>query len=147
MSPVHLHGYYFEDLKVGMAAEYAKTVTALDVVAFAQLSGDTNPQHLDPDFAAITIFEEPIAHGILTASYVSAVLGTKLPGPGCIFVSMDFRFLAPVRINDKVVARAEIVELIPEKRRAIMDCRCLVNGDPVLEGKAVVMVNPAPTPK
>ena len=98
------HGYYFEDLAVGMEASYAKKITNEDVLAFADLSGDTNPVHLNDAFAAGTIFKKRIAHGFLTGALFSTVLGTKLPGPGCIYLSQSLKFRAPVYIGDEVVA-------------------------------------------
>ena len=136
------HGYYFEDLEIGMKASHAKTITAADIEAFAELSGDNNLVHLDDDYAAQTIFKERIAHGILTASLLSAVLGTKLPGPGCIYVSQSLNFRAPVKIGQEVVATARITELIADSQRAVLACRCLVGDRTVLDGQAVVIVQP-----
>lgn len=135
------HGYYFEDLAEGMEASYAKTITDEDVRAFAQLSGDTNPVHLNDDFAAKTIFKQRIAHGFLTGSLFSTILGTKLPGPGCIYLSQNLKFRAPVYIGSEVVARAKITGLDPEKGRVTLACDCSVNGKTVLEGEAVMMVD------
>jgi 3-hydroxybutyryl-CoA dehydratase len=134
------HGYYFEDLSVGMEASHAKTISEADIETFADLSGDTNPVHMSDDFAAQTIFKRRIAHGILTASLLSTVLGTKLPGPGCIYISQSLGFKAPVYIGDEVVATARIVELVPEKGRVKLACDCSVNGKKVIEGEAVLMV-------
>lgn len=133
-------GYFFEDLEVGMRASYRKTITATDIELFADLSGDDNPVHLCNDFAAATPFKERIAHGILTASLLSTVLGTKLPGPGCIYVSQSLNFRAPVRIGDQVVATAEISDLDEGRRRAIFTCRCDVGDTTVLDGEAVLFV-------
>ena len=135
------HGYYFEDLAVGMEASYAKTLTNDDVLAFAKLSGDVNPVHLSDAFASGTIFKQRIAHGFLTASLLSTVLGTKLPGPGCIYLSQSLKFRAPVYIGDEVMARAKITSLDPEKARAVLACACAVNGKTVLDGEAVMMVS------
>jgi 3-hydroxybutyryl-CoA dehydratase len=132
--------YGFEDLELGMEASLARTVSAADILAFSEVTGDRNPVHLDPGFAAKTIFKEPIAHGMLTASYISAVFGSELPGPGAIYVSQTLNFRAPVRIGDRVVARVRVVELYPAKRRARFECLCTVGGKPVLEGEAVLMV-------
>jgi 3-hydroxybutyryl-CoA dehydratase len=132
--------YAFEDLDLGMEASLARTVSAADIVTFSEVTGDKNPVHLDPDFAARTIFKAPIAHGMLTASYISAVFGSELPGPGAIYVSQTLNFRAPVRIGDRVVAKVRLVELYPAKRRARFDCTCEVDGKPVLEGEAVLMV-------
>jgi len=104
-------GYFFEDLAVGMEASYAKKITNDDVLAFADLSGDTNPVHLDDAYAAGTMFKQRIAHGFLTASLFSTVLGTKLPGPGCIYLSQNLKFRAPVHIGDEVVATGKITSL------------------------------------
>jgi 3-hydroxybutyryl-CoA dehydratase len=135
------HGYYFEDLSVGMEASYAKRITNEDVLAFADLSGDVNPVHLSDDFAAGTIFKKRIAHGFLTGSLFSTVLGTKLPGPGCIYLSQSMKFKAPVYIGDEVVATLKITGLDVEKGRATLACDCAVNGKTVLEGEAVMMVD------
>ncbi len=133
-------GYHFEDLSIGMQASLAHTVTAEDIDAFAHISGDVNPVHLDEAYAATTPFKQRIAHGILTASYISAALGTKLPGPGCIYISQTLNFKAPVRIGAEVIATVKITDLIPEKRRAIFHCVCMVGEKAVLEGEAVMMV-------
>jgi 3-hydroxybutyryl-CoA dehydratase len=134
------HGYYFEDLEPGMSEVFSKTITEADLLMFAGVSGDTNPLHLDEDFASRTMFESRIAHGMLTASLVSTVLGTKLPGPGAVYVSQAVRFLAPVRIGDTVVARAVVREIVPEKRRVKLATSCQVGDKLVLEGEAVLMV-------
>ncbi len=139
-------GRFFEDLSIGMEASFAHTVTADEVADFARISGDVNPVHLDEAYAATTPFKQRITHGILTASYISAVLGTKLPGPGCIYVSQTLIFRAPVHIGDKVTATVRITDLIPEKRRAIFHCACKVGDKGVLEGEAVLMV-PSRAPK
>ena len=134
------HGYYLEDLKVGMTACYARTVTEADVVLFAGISGDTNPVHLNEEFAKETLFQGRIAHGMLSASFISTVLGTKLPGPGCIYVSQNLKFRAPVRSGDTVSATATIVDIVLEKKRVIMQTICSVKEKIVLEGEAVVLV-------
>jgi 3-hydroxybutyryl-CoA dehydratase len=134
------HGYYFEDLSVGMEASYAKKITNEDILAFAELSGDINPIHLSDEFAASTIFKKRIAHGFLTGSLFSTVLGTKLPGPGCIYLSQSLKFRAPVMIGDEVVATGKIVSLDPEKGRAALTMQATVNGKCVLDGEAVMMV-------
>jgi 3-hydroxybutyryl-CoA dehydratase len=139
-------GYFFEDLSFGVEASMAHTVKGQDIDDFARVSGDVNPVHLDEAYAATTPFKRRIAHGILTASYISAVLGTKLPGPGCIYVSQTLTFRAPVHIGDEVIATVRITDLIPEKRRAIFHCVCKVGDKAVLEGEAVLMV-PSRAPK
>lgn len=135
-----LHGLYFEDLKLGQTALYARTVTEADIVLFAGISGDTNPVHINEEFASETMFAGRIAHGMLTASFISTVIGTRLPGPGAIYVTQTLRFKAPVRIGDTVNARATVTELVPEKRRATLSTVVTVAGKVVLEGEAVVLV-------
>ncbi|RIA56663.1 MaoC family dehydratase [Dichotomicrobium thermohalophilum] len=139
-APPPEHYYHFEDLAVGMAEEYFHTITDDDVAAFAALTGDTNPVHHNQEYAARTRFKAPIVHGMLTASYISTVLGTKLPGAGAIYLSQTLKFLAPVYHGDTVVARAEITDLIAEKSRAVLRCTCSVEDRVVLEGEAVLMV-------
>ncbi|MBT4769364.1 MAG: MaoC family dehydratase [Rhodospirillaceae bacterium] len=135
-----LHGYYLEDLSVGMTAVYAKTITDADIVLFAGISGDTNPVHLNEEFSGGTIFESRIAHGMLSASLISTVIGTKLPGPGCIYIKQTLNFKAPVKAGDTVRARATIKEIILEKKRVIMETICSVGETVVLEGEASIMV-------
>lgn len=140
MSIMEKNGYYFEDLEVGMKATYGTVVTEDAITDFAAISGDKNPVHLDADYAAGTVFKERIAHGILTASYISAVIGMELPGPGCIYVSQSLNFKAPVMIGAEAVAEVQVEELFPAKRRAILACTVKVGDRVVLEGEAVVMV-------
>ncbi|MCE2510358.1 MAG: MaoC family dehydratase [Alphaproteobacteria bacterium] len=135
------HGYYLEDLTVGMSASYAKTITDADIVLFAGVSGDTNPVHLNQEFASRTMFKDRIAHGMLSAGFISAVLGTKLPGPGCIYLSQNVKFKAPVKIGDTVLARVTVTEIQPEKRRIHLKTDCLVGETLVIDGEAVVMVD------
>jgi 3-hydroxybutyryl-CoA dehydratase len=133
-------GYCIEDLRVGMTARYAKTVTEADIVLFAGISGDINPVHLNHEFASETIFEGRIAHGMLSAAFISTVIGTKLPGPGCIYLSQNLRFKAPVRSGDTVQAEATITELIPAKRRVAIKTQCLVGDTVVIDGDALMLV-------
>ena len=137
-------GVFFEDLSAGQEASFSKPVTEADIAAFAEISGDKNPVHLDAQYAAGTMFKERIAHGMLSAAYISAVFGMKLPGPGAIYISQTLNFKAPVKIGDTVVATVKVVELVPEKRRARFDCVCSVNGKPVVRGEAVLMVPARP---
>lgn len=136
-----LHGYYLEDLEVGQSASLTKTVTEEGIRQFADLSGDTNPLHINEEYAKTTPFKGRIAHGALTASYISAVIGTDLPGPGCIYLSKSMRFRAPVRIGDEVTARVTVKDINREKRRVTFDCVCEVDGKPVLDGEALIMVD------
>jgi len=135
-----LRTLFFEDLSVGMTERLAKTVASSDVVGFAQLTGDRNPIHLSEHFAAKTSFRTRIAHGLYTASLISAVLGTRLPGPGAVYISQTLNFRAPVKIGDTVVVTVTVVELMPEKSRARLSCLCEVDGEPVLDGEALVKV-------
>ncbi len=135
-----LHGLYFEDLKVGMTAVYARTVTDADIVMFSGISGDTNPIHLAAAFAEGTQFEGRIAHGMLTASFISAVIGTKLPGPGSIYMSQSLRWNAPVRAGDTVVTRAVISDVNHEKERITLQTTCMVGDEAVIEGEAMIKV-------
>ena len=131
--------YYIEDLKAGMSESFSKTVTARDIELFGEVSGDVNPREFDEEFARGTIFKGRIAHGILSASYISTVLGMKMPGPGTIFLSLTTRFKAPVRIGDIVTATCTVREVVTEKRRVVFDCVCKVGDMVVIEGEATVM--------
>jgi 3-hydroxybutyryl-CoA dehydratase len=132
-------GHSFEDLAIGQKASLVRIVLESDIQAYASISGDTNPVHLDEAYAATTPFKTRIAHGMLTASYISALLGTRLPGPGAIYLSQTLTFKRPVKIGDEVEAEVEIIALDPEKGRATFQCRCSVLGKIVLEGEAVVL--------
>lgn len=133
-------GVFFEDLSVGQEASLSNTVTESVINAFADVSGDHNPVHVDADYAAGTMFKERIAHGMLSAAYISAVFGMKLPGPGAIYISQTLNFKAPVKIGATVVTTVRVAELVPEKKRARFSCVCTVDGKPVVEGEAVLMV-------
>ncbi len=130
----------FEDLTVGMSETLTKTVDSSDVVGFAAVTGDRNPIHLSEHFAAKTPFGTRIAHGLYTASLISAVLGTRLPGPGAIYISQTLNFRAPVKIGDTVEVVVSVAELMPEKHRARLTCACSVAGEVVLDGEAWVKV-------
>jgi len=133
-------GKTIDQIKVGDADEFAKTVTDADVVLFAGVTGDLNPAHLNEPFAAGTFFKGRIAHGMLSAGFISAVIGTKLPGPGAIYMSQSLRFTAPVRIGDTITARAEVIEVIEEKNRVKLSTTCTnQDGTVVLDGEALVM--------
>lgn len=127
-----------------MREQYSKLVRASDVVGFAEISGDRNPIHLSEHFAAKTPFGGRIAHGLYTASLISAVIGTRLPGPGAVYISQTLRFLAPVRIGDTVVACVEVAELVEKGRRAKLRCECHVGETKVLEGEAEVKIPARP---
>ena len=134
------YGYKFEELTVGQSAVYARTVTEADIFAFAGVSGDFNPVHVNEELAAASMFGGRIAHGMLSAGFISTVFGTKFPGPGSIYLSQTLKFKAPVKIGDTVVARCTIKELTPEKRKAKFDTVCTVKGKVVLEGEAEIMI-------
>ncbi|HEC14197.1 MAG TPA: MaoC family dehydratase [Rhodospirillales bacterium] len=135
-----LHGYYFEDLEVGMTDIFAKTVTEADIILYSGVSGDTNPVHLNHEFAVETMFKERIAHGMLSAGFISAAIGTKLPGPGCIYIAQSLRFKAPVKAGDTVTARVTVESLDIEKHFAKLKTVCTVAGKAVIDGEATIMV-------
>jgi 3-hydroxybutyryl-CoA dehydratase len=144
MSAPFVHTLYFEDLRVGMQETLMRTVMDEDVVDFARISGDDNPIHLSERYAAKTRFGQRIAHGLYTASLISAVLGTRLPGPGAVYRSQTLNFHAPVKIGDVVTVVVEVVELVPEGRKARLHCEALVDGQVVLDGEAAVSVPDRP---
>ncbi|MEI8144608.1 MAG: MaoC family dehydratase [Alphaproteobacteria bacterium] len=130
----------FEDLSPGMAELVFKTVLADDLVGFADISGDHNPIHLCDVYASKSKFGQRIAHGLYTASLISAVIGTRLPGPGAVYLSQTLSFKAPVKIGDVVRVHVEVAELIPARQRARLVCECAVDAAVVLEGEALVRV-------
>src|SRR3954452_17208263 len=140
-----LGGYEFQDLRPGMSATFAKTITEADIVMFAGVSGDNNAIHINEEFAASTLFKGRIAHGMLSASVISAAIANKLPGPGTIYMSQSLRFRAPVRAGDTVPATVTVKELIPEKCRVLLGTDCAVGGQVVIEGEALVAL-PPPSP-
>jgi len=138
--------FTFEELSLGMRESLLRTVMESTVTQFAAVSGDINPIHLSDDYAAQTRFGQRIAHGMFTASLISAVIGTRLPGPGAVYLSQTLRFLAPVKIGDVVAAVVQVAEMVEKGRRVRLECQCLVDGKPVLEGEAWVMVPGAKRP-
>ena len=136
--------YYIDDLKPGMSESFTKTISERDIQLFGEVSGDTNPVHFDEEFAKTTMFKGRIAHGMLSASYISTVLGMQMPGPGTIFMSLTTRFKAPVRIGETVVTTCTVREVNAEKRRVIFDCVCKVGDTTVVEGEAMVMAPSRP---
>jgi 3-hydroxybutyryl-CoA dehydratase len=131
---------FFEDLTVGQSAEITRVVESRDLTAFAEVSGDTNPVHLDEDYAKTTPFQGRIAHGMLSAAYISAVLGTRLPGPGAIYLTQTLKFRRPVKIGDAVTAKVSVAALDERRAHATLSTVCIVDGRNVVEGEAVVMV-------
>jgi 3-hydroxybutyryl-CoA dehydratase len=136
--------YYLEDLKPGMSESYTRTVTESDVDQFGAVTGDMNPLHFDEEYANTTVFGGRIAHGMLTTSYLSTVLGTRMPGPGCVFVSASVRFRAPVRIGDSVTATCTVRDINAHRRRVTFDCLVKVGDTAVVDGEAIVMVPSRP---
>ena len=128
-----------EDIEMGMTRYIRKIITDRDIELFAEISTDHNPVHLDDDYARDTIFEGRVAHGMLTAGLISAVIGEQLPGHGTIYMSQNLKFLAPVRPGDLVYAEVKVVDMVIDKRRVKLDCRCEVNGENVLVGEAMVL--------
>ena len=128
-----------EDIEMGMTRYIRKVITDRDIEQFAEISTDHNPVHLDDEYARDTIFEGRIAHGMLTAGLVSAVIGEQLPGHGTIYMSQNLKFLAPVRPGDLVHAEVKVIDMVIDKRRVKLDCRCEVNGKNVLVGEATVL--------
>lgn len=134
-----LDGYDMEDLRVGMAATFSKTITEADIVLFASASGDNNAMHINEEFAQTTQFKGRIAHGMLTASVISAAIAGRLPGAGTVYLGQNLRFKAPVRPGDTVHATVTVKELFAEKRRVGLTTVCTVKGKVVIEGDALVM--------
>ena len=135
-----MRGLFLEDLSIGQSAELVRTVGEADIVAFAAVTGDSNPVHLDADYAATTSFGERIAHGMLWAGHISAVLGTVLPGPGAVYLSQTLAFKRPVKIGVEVTAKVTVTAIDEAKGRVTLATVCLVGGKPVVDGEAVVMV-------
>lgn len=131
----------FEEMRVGDTAQFTKTVTEADVLLFSGISGDHNPMHVDQVTAENSRFGGRIAHGMISASLLSGVLGTRLPGPGAIYMSQSLRFTAPVMIGDTVTARVEVIELLTQKRRVRLDTTCVnQRGEAVITGEALLWV-------
>ena len=128
-----------EDIEIGMVRHLSKVVTDRDIEMFAEVSTDHNPIHLDDSYANDTIFRGRIAHGMLTAGLISAVIGEQLPGHGTVYLGQTLKFLGPVRPGDRVTAQVEVVEIDPGRRRVKLDTCCLVNGKKVLAGEATVL--------
>lgn len=128
-----------EDLEVGMSRELLKEITDRDIELFAEVSTDRNPVHLDDAYAMDTIFGGRIAHGMLTAGLISAVIGEQLPGHGTVYLGQSLKFLAPVRPGDLVRAVVTVADIDHAKRRVTLDTRCEVDGKSVLKGEAVVL--------
>mgnify|MGYP001232485507 CR=1 FL=1 len=135
-----LYGFSYDEIDVGMTDVFSKTVTEADIMAFAGVSGDTNPVHLNEEFAAQTMFKTRIAHGMLSSCFISTVFGTRLPGPGCIYISQNLRFKAPVHIGDTVVARVTAIEKMDDKKMIKFETVCTVGDKKVIDGDATIMI-------
>jgi 3-hydroxybutyryl-CoA dehydratase len=135
-------GYALDELSVGMTDAYVHVVTEADVVSFADISGDHNPVHLDEAFALTTRFKGRIVHGMLSASFLSTAIASRLPGPGTIYLTQNLSFRAPVRIGDQVEARVTVTDIIREKARVVLKTVCSVGEIVVIDGDALVMVPP-----
>jgi 3-hydroxybutyryl-CoA dehydratase len=127
------------ELQIGDFAEFAKTISESDIYLYAGITGDSNPAHLNEEYAKKTFFKTRIAHGMLTAGFISTIMGTRLPGPGTIYLKQELKFLAPVHIGDTITARAEVVEIIADKNRVRFKTTCSnQKGTLVLDGEAIV---------
>ena len=133
-------GFMFEDLHLGQSASFSKTITEADLVLFSGVSGDFNPVHVNEEYAKTTMFKARIAHGMISAALISSVLGMKLPGPGCIYVSQSLKFKAPVFISDTVKAKVEVTHLIPERKFVTFKTTCWVHQKLVVDGEATLLV-------
>ncbi len=139
-------GKTISEIQVGDSAEFSKTVSESDVYLYAGVTGDLNPAHINEAYAEKTFFKTRIAHGMLTAGFISAILGMHLPGPGTIYLKQELKFLAPVRIGDTITAHAEVIEVMAEKNRIRLKTTCTnQDGAQVLDGEA--MVSPPKSPK
>jgi 3-hydroxybutyryl-CoA dehydratase len=139
-------GKTIDELKIGDTAEFSKTVSESDIYQFAGITGDFNPAHMNEEYAKKTFFKTRIAHGMLSAAFISTVIGTKLPGTGSIYIKQNLSFLAPVRIGDTITARIEVIEIIEEKNRVRLKTVCVNQEETqVLDGEAVV--SPPKPPK
>ena len=135
-----LNGHDFEDLAIGMTASFAKTITEADIVLFAGASGDNNAMHINEEFAVTTPFKGRIAHGMLSASVISAAIANRLPGPGTVYMRQTLEFRAPVRAGDTVHAKVTVRDMIAAKQRVILDTVCTVGETVVITGEAMVKV-------
>jgi 3-hydroxybutyryl-CoA dehydratase len=140
MTTNELHGYYFEDLSVGMTAHFGKTITDADILLFAGVSGDTNPSHINEEFARTTRMKTRVAHGMLSASLISAIFGCELPGPGCLYVSQTVNFRSPVKPGDTVNARVSLRRLDAKRNFAEFETICEVGDEVVVDGSALIWV-------
>ena len=135
-----LHGFFIEDLELGMTDVYVRAITETDVIQFSQISGDDNPLHMNEEFAKKTVFKGRIVHGMLSCGYISSVLGTKLPGPGCVYLNQNLNFRAPVRIGDIVQSRVTIRDVDIKSNRVVCEAVCSIGEKIVIDGTATLWV-------
>ena len=136
----NIKGYTIDEVEIGQSASFTKTVTEADAYNYAGVSGDFNPAHINEEYAKNTFFKTRIAHGMISAGFISAVLGTKLPGPGTIYLGQDLKFLKPVRFGDTITATCTVEEIIKEKNRLTLRTVCTnQDGEVVIDGKALVL--------
>jgi 3-hydroxybutyryl-CoA dehydratase len=134
-----MKGKTISEIKIGDMAEFAKTVSESDIYQYAGITGDFNPTHVNEDYARGTFFKTRIAHGMLSAGFISNVLGTQLPGPGAVYIRQELNFLAPVRIGDTIKARAEVIDINIEKNRVTLKTQCMnQEGAMVIDGQAIL---------
>ena len=136
-----LHGFFIEDLQLDQTDKIERKITEKDIDNFAKLTGDNNPVHTNLDFAKKTIFKQKVAHGFLSASLISTLIATKLPGPGSIYLSQNLKFLAPVFIDDLVRVKVTVEEIDQEKKKVKLQTECFKNEKKIISGEAVVLVN------
>ena len=136
-----LHGFFIEDLRVGQESVLKKKITENDINEFSKITGDNNPVHLNENFAKHTIFKKRIAHGFLSASLISTVIATKLPGPGSIYINQSLKFLAPVFIDEEISVKIVVVEINKEKKRVKLLTECFKSDKKILTGEAEILVN------
>ena len=136
-----LHGFFIEDLQLDQTDMIERKITEKDIDNFAKLTGDNNPVHTNLDFAKKTIFKQKVAHGFLSASLISTLIATKLPGPGSIYLSQNLKFLAPVFIDDLVIVKVTVKEIDHEKKKVKLQTECFKNEKKIISGEAIVLVN------
>jgi len=141
MEGIKMKKFKFNEIVIGQNAEYSRLITETDIQRFAEVSGDFNPVHMDEEFAKKSLFRGRIAHGLLSASFISTVLAKELPGPGSIYIRQELNFKRPVRIGDKIIAKVEVIGKDNKKKRIILKSICLNQNDEiVIDGQSVVML-------
>lgn len=137
-----LNGMAIDEMSIGMSASYSQTITDADIKGFAGISGDNNPVHMSDEYAAESRFGKRIAHGFISASFFSALFGTRIPGPGCVYVSQNLNFKRPVYIGDTVTATVTVTNIDRDKSRVLFDTVCKVKGKIVIDGNAELFIPP-----